>query len=88
MTSLRTNNILYIHQALINNIICIITVLYAGELGQKGLDMDQILTRLEVFKETKVISCMCETEVQKLADLPIPFIPELSYFGVVSIHKG
>ena len=50
--------------------------------------MEQILTRLEVFKETRVISCMCEEEVQKLADLPIPFIPELSFFRVVSIHKG
>ena len=63
-------------------------VLYAGELAAKGLDLDSSLNRLNVFKTAKQMQSTSDTEAQQLADLPIPFIPELSFYRVISIFKG
>ena len=68
--------------------VCLYPVLYAGELAAKGLDVDGSLTRLDVFKTAKLIQCTSDLETQQLADQPIPFIPELSFYRVISILKG
>ena len=56
-------------------------VLYAGECGSQGLDMEDLLTREEVYK-------VSVSEETKFIDSPTPFIPETQYYRVVSIKEG
>ena len=56
-------------------------VLYAGECGGQGLDMEDLLTREEVYNLTI-------TSNEKFMDSPTPFIPESQFYRVVSIKEG
>ena len=58
---------------------------YAAELGSQGLDAEDTMTRIQVFQVTKGCD---EGEAQPLADQTCPFVPELSYYHVFSVHKG
>ena len=62
-------------------------VMYAAEIGSKGLDVEESLSRIQVFQVAKV-TCDSEDEAQKLADQTVPFIPELSFYRVFSVHRG
>lgn len=57
--------------------------MYAGECGEQGLDMDDLLTREGVYKATSP-----DGGDTKFMDSPIPFIPENEYYRVVSIEEG
>ena len=55
-------------------------MLYAPFLGSSGLDIDQKLTRAEVYDEVKT-QLMCALR----KDTVLPFIPEESYYRVAVI---
>jgi hypothetical protein len=58
-------------------------VLYAPFLGSSGFDIDQKLTRTEVYDEVKT-QLMCDLR----KDTVLPFIPEESYYRVAVICDG
>ena len=59
-------------------------MLYAPFLGSSGLDIDEKLTRAEVYYEVKT-QLMCDG-LRK--DTILPFIPEESYYRVAVICDG
>ena len=74
--------ILHVH---VYYIILFLAVTYAAYLGSQGLDAEDTMTRIQVFQVAKACN---EDEAQPLADHTVPFIPELSYYRVFSVHKG
>ena len=58
-------------------------VMYTGECGEQGLDMDDLLTHEGVYKATSP-----DGGDTKFIYSPIPFISETEYCRVVSIEEG
>ena len=56
--------------------------MYAGECGEQGLDMGDLLTREGVFAATN------PEGDERYMNFPIPFIPEEKFYRVVSIEEG
>lgn len=62
------------------------TVLYAPFLGSSGLDVDEKLTRAEVYYEVKS-QLLCDG-LRRKDSTELPFIPEESYYRVAVLCDG
>lgn len=57
-------------------------VMYAGECGEQGLDMEDLLTREGEYDATNPDGNEC------YMNFPVPFKPETKFYKVVSIEEG